>query len=69
MKDHPVIAAIEITGYPPNHSLENSDTPEARREFAEDSGKWFFNWLCAGDGDVFDRFAIEYRQQYINWLN
>lgn len=69
MLEHPDVSAIERTGWPSWAAQSNRDTPESRREFAEDNIKEFLDFVAAGDEDLFDRFCEHYKWKYQNWMN
>lgn len=67
--DHPDIAAAGRDGYPSWAAAENQDTPEARREFAEENIAGFIAFALAGDPDILDNFAADPSTGYRDWLN
>lgn len=69
MLEHSDISAAQRSGWPGGAAGETRDTPETRREFAEEHSKEFLEFALAGDADVLEGFVEHYHWKYKSWLN
>ena len=67
--EHPDAASGQRTGYGCGAIQENRDTPERRREFAEEFFQWFLEYVQDGDPDILEHFTEHYKWKYKDFLN
>lgn len=67
--EHPDITSALLYGYPSGTAHENRDTPESRREFAEEFFSEFLAFAQDGDPDILEHFVEHYIWKYREFLN
>ena len=67
--EHPDITSALQCGYPSGAAQENQDTPENRREFAEEFFSDFLAIAQDGDPDILEHFVEHYIWKYREFLN